>query len=156
MKLRIFLLAFAALLVLGSCNKKTLPQNTSPIGVIFVDSPYEGAVTLRSDGFGKSLKSAQIDAVEQAFQAILFRGIPEFTGLRRPLIKSKSNFYSTDPNWFKNFIESRLYEDFILKDYGFQEYTSSKGKQVNREFTINYRNLRIHLEEKGFIRTLGY
>lgn len=145
---------FSALVIIASCGRKVYSEE--PVGIFFIESPGEGLVTLRSDGFGSSLDKAETDAILKGFEAILFRGIPQYTGLSRPMIASESKFRSSHPEWFENFIESGLYQRFIQEDFGGRELLVPKGKRVNREFTINYRNLRGYLEEEELIRRFGY
>jgi hypothetical protein len=152
----IAIFSISVFVFIASCGRKTVTYSSEPVGTFFVESPSEGLVTLRSDGFGSNLRKAETDAVTKGFEAILFRGIPQYTGLNRPMIASESKFKSNNPGWFEDFIESGTYERFIHKDFGTQELSIQTGKRVNREFTINYKNLRIYLEEEGLIRRFGY
>ncbi len=152
----VFILLFSTLVIIASCGRKVVNYSTEPVGTVFVESPSEGLVTLRSDGFGPNLRKAEADAILKGFEAILFRGIPQYTGLSRPMIASESKFKSSHPRWFEDFMESGLYERFIHKDFGSQELLVPDGKRVSREFTVNYKNLRSYLEEKELIRRFGY
>lgn len=141
--------------LLSACARKPIGP-FQPVGATFIDSPTSGLIRLRVDGFGKSISRAEENAVSAAFLAIIFRGIPEFTALNRPLVSSESKFNSENPGWFQNFIESGTYQRFINKDYGIQELEVKKGRRVSRELTINYQALRRYLEEEGVVRKFGY
>ena len=149
----LLLLGLAALLL--GCAPKQAPY-TSTVGATFVDNPSDGLVTVQSDGLGRNARDAEADAIDRAFTAILFRGLPKFSALSRPLVTSERDFLNANPGFRDGFFAGGGYRRFLSEEWPATEKSQPGEKRVSKKMTINYAALRRHLEEEGMIRKFGY
>lgn len=152
------LITIACLICIASfsCSNK-LQRASVPIGITFIESSVEGLITLESTGFGPTTQAAELDAIREAFAAIMFEGIPQYTGLSRPFISNISTFNREHPDFLEKFMRSGAFDPFVTTSFPATLIPRvSKGKGVSKQLTINYKNFRTHLEQNGVIRKFGY
>jgi hypothetical protein len=115
----------------------------------------KGLIIVESDGFGKKKQVAIEDAQYKAFETILFRGVPG-TDLNVPLVenerdakmKYKKYFDELKKSRFKNFItNTNVTSEFVKKTKG--------AKNISIQTEINYKALRLDLEQNQVIRKFG-
>ncbi|MFK8058053.1 MAG: hypothetical protein AB8F78_18140 [Saprospiraceae bacterium] len=151
----IIALCFVSIISSGCANK--LQRASIPMGITFVESTIEGLITLESTGFGPTTQAAELDAIREAFAAIMFEGIPQYTGLNRPFISNASTFEKSHPGFLDAFMGKGTFNQFVATSFPATVIGKvAKGKGVSKQLTINYKNFRTHLEQKGVIRKFGY
>ncbi len=151
---------FAGLLCLSllacSGSKSTYPQTAE---VTFVSSPNTGVVMVNAMGYGQTDKDAEQDAFVTAFNTILFKGLPAFGGLRKPMIDDESKARSEHATYFKKFFGDRGYLGYVTAQQppvAAGKSDDKKNKRVQKSITINYESLRTNLEKEGVIRKFGF
>lgn len=144
-----------SLFLLAACAQRTYsPQvkNNS--------STEEGTIRIQSTGLGNNLPEAYNNAVENAFSALLFKGVPESIQ-STPLIPDEMKAKSQYPNILACFKDKKCYTQFLTsatKD-GNKERVRGSGLlnyEVKSDVTINVRALRTYLEQNNVIRKFGY
>ena len=79
------------LLGLYSCSHKIQPQQQPySAQVTFLNKDETGTITVNSKGFGKDENASIMNAQTNAFNVILFKGIPS-TDLNVPLIDNEND-----------------------------------------------------------------
>ena len=145
-----------SLLILAGCSPKIYPNE--PQGTIYLGSPAEGLVSVRSTGEGSGYGQATDDAIKSAFETIILHGLPQYSGLKRPLLSQDeaSKLSVEAPNFFDDFVSKGTYEQFITEQRDPEDVAVKKGKRVTKDMTINIKNLRMYLENAGWKRKFGY
>ncbi|MDG1037027.1 MAG: hypothetical protein P8O87_09340 [Crocinitomicaceae bacterium] len=144
----------AILVVLGlhSCSPKTLPTGE----VNYERSTDTGLITLTSTGYYKGTHNDALrEAEEQAFETILFRGVPgsqipnPMLGTDEVEIKAKNQSY------FNEFYGNRRCRTFITSSNEMGSSSKQGFKSVTVQLIINFKTLRKDLEAKGLKRGFG-
>lgn len=149
-----FLLILSSLLFFASSCKTTKMPSTSE--VTFIESVTENEVTIESIGYGKSESDARVDAFRTAYSTVLFKGLPGFSPLNRPLIPNEISFKNNNPEFFTDFMSNGDYLQFVTGQGSFELLgKSGKTEVVRQNFSFNYRSLRLYLEQKKVIRKFG-
>jgi hypothetical protein len=124
--------------------------------VITVNKVTQGVFVLTSNGYHKKASEAIIEAEKNAFNVILFRGLPG-TDLAVPLIANENDARSKSKEYFERFFEKGGYRNFIMSK---GESSSSKkvkgGFQSSVTIQVNVTALRQDLEQNAVIRKFGY
>ena len=139
------------------CSPKLLVPTAE---VNFIGKDNQGTINLRSIGYAEkwdNLEDAKTDAEENAFNSILFRGIPgtdvenAMIGLNEQEIKSKHSDY------FKSFFVDKRYKTFLMSSNPITPITSKNGyKKITVDLKINIQSLRRDLEQNKVIRGFGF
>ena len=151
----LFLATLGSLLV--ACSPQLSYQDNAE--TIFVDNPAPGVITVNSTGTGKTIGTAEVEAIEKAFRNILFQGVPSFTGLREPMVLDREAVEAKTPGLFASFFDNRSYEQFITGQSDptiTARYKRPRGYRVNKSLSINYHQLRKYLERIGATKKFGY
>lgn len=140
------------LLIVTSCNKK--PIQTSEVNLI---NTSEGTITLRALGYGKSEKDAFAHAEKQAFDVILFRGIPRST-VENPIIENEGEVKAKHSDYLKKFYQDELYKSFVMSSVVSSSFGRDRlhGGRITIDIKINLFSLRKELEKNNLIRKFGF
>ena len=124
--------------------------------VNFISKDEQGTILLKSTGYGNNQKEAVEDAKKNAFNVILFRGIPG-TELNIPLIENEIDAKSKCNNYFQKFFNERYYSTFMMSATESSILMRISGlKRIKVDIKINYNSLRKDLEQNQVIRKFGY
>ncbi|MFT5386566.1 MAG: hypothetical protein ACI8VT_004485 [Saprospiraceae bacterium] len=146
-----FLLALAILPT--GCSKQAIQT----AGVHYVGNQNK-SITLTSTGFGKNKKDAIFNAEKNAFDVLLFKGVPG-SPYEKPIVTTpESTTKSKNANFFKGFYDEYGYKGFVTNSRIISP--GSKDKQTNKimagvEITINVPSLRRNLEQQGITQKFG-
>ena len=122
-----------------------------------VQSSTTSSVTMRVIGYGKNVKTASVDAENNAIKTLLFAGAQD-TSYRLPFISdnketietnNKTFFDNLYKNDYKNFIESSVIVTAFGKD-------AQKRKCITMDICVRAEQLRKYLENNGIIRKFGF
>ena len=122
-----------------------------------VQSSTKSSVTMRVIGYGKNVKTASVDAENNAIKTLLFAGAQD-TSYRLPFISdnketietnNKTFFDNLYKNDYKNFIESSVIVTAFGKD-------AQKRKCITMDICVRAEQLRKYLENNGIIRKIGF
>jgi hypothetical protein len=122
-------------------------------------NPFQGVVSISALGYGTTEREAEFDTFITGFEAILFRGLPAFAGLRAAMINDESKAKSQHSQFFKKFFDERGYLQFVSEQGKISKLGRSDqpGKiKVQKTFSVNYEAMRKKLEQEGVIRKFGY
>ena len=112
---------------------------------------------MRVIGYGKNVKTASVDAENNAIKTLLFAGAQD-TSYRLPFISdnketietnNKTFFDNLYKNDYKNFIESSVIVTAFGKD-------AQKRKCITMDICVRAEHLRKYLENNGIIRKFGF
>ena len=150
--MRYSILWLIIILSISSCTKK--PIQTAEVNLI---NTAEGTITLRSIGYGKTEKDAFVHAEKQAFEIILFRGIPR-SQVENPLIENEGEARSKHAAYLDNFFTEQMYKTFIMSSYTTTAFGKDKlhGGRIALDIKINLFSLRKELEKNNLIRKFGF
>ena len=120
------------------------------------DNAISGVIHLRSAGKGKKEEDAISDAEKNAFNALLFVGIPN-SSQQRPMVPDEASAKSSNPVYFENFFNKKGYRDFItsIANSGFGKDKDDDMKTTNIDVRINFSALRANLENNNIIKKFG-
>ena len=140
-------IVFAWLIMVMMSACKTLVQD-NPSAI----AENEGVIIVRSTGTGSNQRTAMIDAEQQAFKDLFFRGYPT-SQQKVPMIGVNENaLMQQHKAYFDQFFVNR-YRTFLIRSKPVGNFS---GKQLTMDVTINIRALRTDLEQNGIIRKFGY
>ena len=126
----------------------------------FVSHSQKGTITLLATGFGNK-KDATANALESAFDALLFHGIAGAPKpvLRDPFLNDESSAWENHPDFLRHFFSNKGYMDYLLF-IGKPEKIKIKGlgekKACQVKMTINYKALLRDLRKEGLIPRPGF
>jgi hypothetical protein len=148
------LMVLIVLSISYGCSPKMLQQPYSA-QVNFLNKDEAGSITLNSRGFGKDENAAIVSAQTNAFNIILFKGIPG-TDLNVPLIEREDEARATNGEYFDRLFSQGYYHNFLMSSSLHGDPVKVKGG-VNSsvDLTINYNALRKDLEQHNIIRKFG-
>lgn len=143
-------------LVLGLqyCSPKTIAYSGE---VTLQSKEPSGTVILNASGYGRNYEAAVHDAKVNAFQVLLFKGIPG-SELRFPLVDDEVVSKERHKEYYENLLDKESYRRFIIRsDENPMSLVKVKGsKKIVVHMTIDYISLRKDLEQKQIIRKFGY
>lgn len=147
---QIALIIIAFLGVYG-CSPKLQPYTGE---VIFLYKEAQGTIALKSTGYGKNQAAAVTDAQVNAFNVLLFRGLPG-TELNIPLIDNEAK--TRGAGYFKKFFGEGNYKTFMMSSTESSALVKMRGtNKITVDIMINYNSLRRDLEQNQLIRKFGY
>ena len=116
----------------------------------------KGLIIVESDGNGKNKQMAIEDAQYKAFEIIMFKGIPG-TDLNVPLIANETESKAKFKKYYQELKQSR-FKGFIANTNVTSEFVKKgKGaKNITIQTEINYKALRIDLEQNQITRKFGF
>jgi hypothetical protein len=141
------------LLIISSCSFKTMPS--AEVNYI---SSKEGTITMRAIGFGTNQVDAIIDAEQNSFNVLLFRGLPESEQKNGLIGTNESTEKAKYKDYFRKFYTDKRYKTFLMYSIPTSNLTRHKGgkKSIAVDVKINLLSLRKDLEENNIIRKFGY
>lgn len=153
MKITLKLFFVIVIIVLHSCSPKLQPY---PAEVNFLYKEANGTIVVKSIGYGKNQTDAVTDAEKNAFNVILFKGLPG-TELNIPLIENESEAKSKHVKYFRDFFDYAYYKSFTMSSTESCSLIKLKGNQkISVDIKINFNSLRKDLEQNQLIRRFGY
>lgn len=153
MKIKLISFFIIAIMGLHSCSPKLQPY---PAEVNFLYKEAKGTIAVKSIGYGKNQTDAVTDAQKNAFNVILFKGLPG-TELNVPLIENESEAKSKHASYLKNFFDNANYKSFMMSSTESSNLIKLKGNnKISVDVKINYNSLRKNLEQNQVIRKFGY
>lgn len=153
MKITLKLFFVIVIIVLHSCSPKLQPY---PAEVNFLYKEANGTIVVKSIGYGKNQTDAVTDAEKNAFNIILFKGLPG-TELNVPLIENESEAKSKHASYFRNLFDDAYYKSFMMSSTESSNLIKIKGnKKISIDVKINFNSLRKDLEQNQVIRKFGY
>lgn len=149
------IIVVSIVILITACSQKTYTTNVSNNPVT-----EEGAIRISSSGKGSTLPEAYNNAIENAFNTLLFRGIPESIQ-STPMIPDETKAREQYGNVLACFKKKDCYTQFLThaaKEGSKQRVRGDKfiNYQVNSDVTINIRALRTYLEQNNVIRKFGF
>ena len=141
---------------LYSCGPQIQPQQPYSAQVNFISKDETGSITVNSKGFGKDENAAIFDAQLNAFNIILFKGIPG-TDLNVPLVENETDAKSKNSEYFNSFLGQGFYQNFIMSSILDEAPSKVKnGMFCSVNLKINFNSLRKDLEQNNIIRKFGF
>jgi len=141
--------------VLGfaACSKQA--YTVQSVGFV---SEQNGAITIRSTEFGKTVDEAMASAECHAIELLLFRGLPEsqqavpLVGIDEATAKFRHKQY------FETLLVDGRYKTFVLASIPVSDFAKHGHSQRNMtmDVRINLTALRSDLETHGIVRKFGY
>ena len=142
-----------AIIGLHSCSPKLQPYSAE---VNFLYKEATGTIAVKSTGYGKNRDAAITEAQKNAFNIILFKGLPG-TELSVPLVENEDEAKSKNGEYFKKFFEQGNYKTFMMSSTESSDLLNVKGgKKISVDVKINYSSLRKDLEQNQVIRKFGF
>lgn len=121
---------------------------------ITVVSETDDTLTIDVDVYNVKDKECVNAAIPYAYYAVFFRGFPDSSRYRNPLVGTDESFVNNFPDYFKN-MENGRFSSFIttarLVDYN----KKAKPKQGTVRLSLNMRALQRDLEQQGVKRRFG-
>lgn len=141
------------LLLNAGCSIKTLPSAK----VNFL-SGKEGTITMRAIGIGSNQEEAIVDAEKNAFDVILFRGLPESEQKIALLGTNETEEKEKNKDYFNKFYNDKRYKTFVMSSIPTSSLIKYKGgeKSIAIDIKINLVALRKDLEQNNLIRKFGF
>lgn len=145
-----WLLPIMLVSLLGACRR--VPTGA---GVTFENEPAPGLITVSATGRGTGLMAIEQNAIQAAFETLLFVGFPVSTSARLPM----TDVQSVAPGFVPEWVQQGRYQPFVSRINragGNRQRASGGGKTIRYTLTINQEALRRSFEQQGIIRKLGY
>ena len=129
---------------------------SSTADVTYLGSTEKGTTFVSSCGYGKVLdKKAYLAAVKNAFETLMFRGIPG-SEVTVALIDNETTAKTNFKKYFDDFFVGGRYKSFITSIHETKPTKEFKKKKACLEIKINHIALRKDLEQNNVIRKFGY
>ena len=153
---QIIIICICTLWLFSCSHKVQIPPPPYSAQVTFLNKDEAGTITVNSKGFGKDQNSAILNAQSNAFNVILFKGIPG-TDLNVPLIENENDAKTKYTEYFNKFFEQGNYQSFLMSSTLTEDPVKSKGSvSCSVDLKINYNSLRKDLEQNNVIRKFGF
>ncbi len=145
------LIYFLATCLLFACVS---PKKTGES--LYAGSSESGTILLKSSGYGILKGSAIQNAEINAFNNLIFRGIPG-SQYSLPMIENEQQAKSEHKDYFNNLYEQKRYKSFLLSTASESDLNInlSSQKTITIETKINVNALRRDMEQNGVIRKFG-
>jgi hypothetical protein len=156
MKFLKYFLPCSFLMILISCSPKIIPSAE----VNYLGKGQQGTINVSSIGYGKKMgdiEEVKKNAEINAFNTLLFRGIPG-TDLQNAMLgTNESEIKSKNSDYFKSFFNNNRYRTFIMSSNPTSSLFKEKGyNKITIVMKINIYSLRKDLEQNGVIRKFGF
>lgn len=150
MKTLNFFPIFLIVIIVGGCTTARNKQYTAEVEMIYKET---GAIAVKSVGYGNNRVNATADAQKNAFQVILFRGLPDSS----PLVENEGVAKVKSRDYFYEFFEKAQYKTFMMSSTESTNLISIKGGyKISVDVKINLNALRKDLEQNQVIRKFGF
>jgi hypothetical protein len=146
-KLIIFFIIHAGVLGCANTNRSSY---TAEVNLISYET---GAITVKSVGYGNNRINAIADAQKNAFQVILFRGLPN----NSPIVENEGVAKVKSRDYFYRFFEQEYYKTFMMSSTESSNLISIRGGyKISVDIKVNTQALRKDLEQNQVVRKFGY
>ena len=147
------LVVFVLLLLSCSCNRQALP--TAKVNYL---SSKDGTITIKSIGVGSNEANAIMDAEKNAFNVILFRGLPASEQLNAIVGTNEAEEIEMHKEYFDSFYKEKRYQTFVMSSIPTSSLIKLKGggKSISVDVKVNITALRKDLEQNNIIRKFGF
>lgn len=145
---------FFSIVIFSACGNKTFPT-TAQVNYLTAD---DGTITMRAIGEGAKKTEALTNAELNAFNTLLFRGMPE-SQQKQPLIETNEvGVKYKYPQYFESFYNEMRYKSFLMSSVVTGDYQKIPNNKysVTIDIKINVNALKYDLERAGIIRKFGY
>jgi len=136
----------------------TCCKTVDPSAKVNYLSGDEQTVTVRVTGLGNDEEKAVINAEQEVFDVLFFRGLPE-SQQKMPLVGSnEQGEKAKHKKYFDNFYDGKRHKTFIMSSIPVTNAVRVKGgqKMITLDVKVNLSALRRDLETFGIIRKFGY
>jgi len=155
MKKKLHLIYFILFVLISfNCSRKILLPTSAEVNYI---SGKEGTVTVRAIGIGNNEGEAITNAIYNAFDVLLFRGLPESEQKVALIGTNENEERNKQKTYFDQFYSGR-YKSFVMSSIpssNLINYTGGK-KGIAVDIKINLVALRKDLEQNNIIRAFGF
>lgn len=146
------LVVLIVLLITNGCSQRTIPT----VEVNYL-SGKEGTITMRVIGIGSNQEDAIVDAEENAFNVIFFRGLPESEQKNALIGTNETEEKEKNKDYFNKFYKGERYKTFIMSSIPTSLNKHKGGKKsIAIDVKINLIALRKDLEQNNIIRQFGF
>jgi hypothetical protein len=146
----IITLVLAALCLAGCAAKTTKPAYLAEVELV---SKEPNAITLKSVGLGANRQEAATNAQHNAFNVLLFRGLPD----NSPLVVDEAEARAKHQAYFQRFFSGGQYKTFMVGAAETSEPSRTKeGVRIYVNVQVNTGSLRRDLEQNGIVRKFGF
>jgi len=145
---------FFSIILFSACGNRTIPTS----GQVNYLTSDNGTISMRAMGEGTKKTEALINAELNAFNTILFRGMPE-SQQKQPLIETNEvDIKNKYPQYFQSFYNEMRYKSFLMSSVVTGDYQKLPNFKigVTIDIKINVNALKYDLEQAGLIRKFGY
>ena len=123
--------------------------------VNFTGAGEKGTVRLRAIGYGNTKEKALHNAEQNAFEVLMFRGIPG-SSQENALIANETDAKKKHKTFFDDFFEGKKYRTYMMASAP-EGYSRKKGyTKATTNMKININSLRRNLEENNIVRKFGF
>ncbi len=137
----------------AACSKQA--YTVQSVGFI---SEQNGAITIRSTGFGKTADEAMNSAEQYAIELLLFRGLPG-SQQTTPLVEiDEATAKSRYKQYFEELLTNGRHKTFVLSSIPVSDLAKHgrSRRNITMDVRINLTALRSDLETHDIIRKFGY
>ncbi|MBK8565783.1 MAG: hypothetical protein IPN76_21185 [Saprospiraceae bacterium] len=152
MSKQLFYLSFFLYFGFLSCNSSKVITGE----VNYLNATEAGTLLVSAAGYGQSKPDAIANAQTNAFNNLIFRGIPG-SQYQLPMVQDESKARKEHGKYFSNLLEQGGYKPFMMLSEEQTGYSvSRKGqKNITVMVKINVDALRRDMEQKGVVRKFG-
>jgi len=150
-QLSILLIAFLALFACGN----TMIAPSAEVNYLSGDNK---TVTVRATGVGNNEQDAVYYAETNAFDVILFRGLPGSNQSVALIGSNEIELKQKFQDYFNTFYNNLRYRTFIMSSVAMSDVIKLRGggNSITLDIKINIYALRRDLEESGIIQGFGF
>jgi len=146
-------IGFCLLLFLIGCSRPAAISYQRTGEVRFVSTEDKGTITVDSKGFASDISTATYYAERNAFENLLFKGIPGSNQVQ-PIIPDENIAWQQHGAVLKKLL-SEDYSKFVMSAE--TRYRSeSEPVEIDRTISVDINSLRKYLESEGVIRKFGF
>lgn len=147
----LFLLSL--IVFVASCNAtKMIPFSRT--GMVKCVEKDRTTITLESESTASSFETSKEYAVRNAFENLLFKGVPD-SNQERPLVSNESSFMSDHKTLYNNLIKAKEYQLFILQSDVVDTYKTNTTHVTKVKLHVDLKAFKTYLEKNGAIRKFG-
>jgi ribonucleotide reductase alpha subunit len=153
MKKKINLLLFCIFFSIIANAQKQKVSTTAEVS--YLGKSEEGTIYISSCGYNKKDKKTYLQAVRNAFETLIFRGIPG-SEVNVPFVENEYEVKEKNKKYFDDLIDGGKYKSFITYISESEPTKEFKSKKVCLQMKINQVALRKDLEQNQVIRKFGF
>ncbi len=153
MKKKINLLLFCIFFSIIANAQKQKVSTTAEVS--YLGKSEKGTIYISSCGYNKKDKKTYLQAVRNAFETLIFRGIPG-SEVNVPFVENEYEVKEKNKKYFDDLIDGGRYKSFITYISESEPTKEFKSKKVCLQMKINQVALRKDLEQNQVIRKFGF